>query len=170
METHTQLGPISDLCVIDPEKSGQGQVVTCSGAYKDGSLRVVRNGIGINEHAGIDMPEIRYLFSIYDDVSCTRVKAILTSFSLATLAFAVSGEELENITNCGLILNEQTLLCNNITTATGNSVVQVTASGVRLVRASDLSVIDTLTLGFVKDLAGAIGKNIDSRLYNMLLF
>jgi DNA damage-binding protein 1 len=26
-------------------------VVTCSGAFKDGSLRVVRNGIGIHEHA-----------------------------------------------------------------------------------------------------------------------
>lgn len=35
--------------MVDLERQGQGQVVTCSGAYKDGSLRVVRNGIGINE-------------------------------------------------------------------------------------------------------------------------
>lgn len=63
---------------------GQGQVVTCSGAYKDGSLRVIRNGkviilrgvafqrdvklllwwcagIGINEQATIEMP-VRFLF------------------------------------------------------------------------------------------------------------
>jgi DNA damage-binding protein 1 len=36
----------------------QGQVVTCSGAFKDGSLRVIRNGIGINEQATIELPGI----------------------------------------------------------------------------------------------------------------
>jgi len=30
-------------------KQGPAQLVTCSGTYKDGSLRVVRNGIGITE-------------------------------------------------------------------------------------------------------------------------
>lgn len=49
MERYVNLGPIVDFCVVDLERQGQGQVVTCSGAYKDGSLRVVRNGIGINE-------------------------------------------------------------------------------------------------------------------------
>lgn len=39
--------------MVDLERQGQGQVVTCSGAYKDGSLRVVRNGIGINEQVHI---------------------------------------------------------------------------------------------------------------------
>ena len=37
IETKTNhLGPISDFCVVDLERQGQGQVVTCSGAYKDG--------------------------------------------------------------------------------------------------------------------------------------
>ncbi len=49
LEQYVNLGPIVDFCVVDLERQGQGQVVTCSGAYKDGSLRVVRNGIGINE-------------------------------------------------------------------------------------------------------------------------
>ena len=49
MESYVNLGPIVDFSVVDLERQGQGQVVTCSGAYKDGSLRVVRNGIGINE-------------------------------------------------------------------------------------------------------------------------
>lgn len=48
-QTFTNLGPIVDLCVVDLERQGQGQVVTCSGAFSHGSLRVVRNGIGINE-------------------------------------------------------------------------------------------------------------------------
>ena len=35
------------------------QLVTCSGAYKEGSLRIIRNGIGIHEHANIDLPGIK---------------------------------------------------------------------------------------------------------------
>jgi DNA damage-binding protein 1 len=41
------------------DRQGQGQVVTCSGAFKDGSLRVVRNGIGINEHAAVELSGIK---------------------------------------------------------------------------------------------------------------
>lgn len=53
LESYVNLGPIVDFCVVDLERQGQGQVVTCSGAYKDGSLRIVRNGIGINEQVCI---------------------------------------------------------------------------------------------------------------------
>lgn len=53
LERYVNLGPIVDFCVVDLERQGQGQVVTCSGAYKDGSLRIVRNGIGINEQVGL---------------------------------------------------------------------------------------------------------------------
>jgi len=35
------------------------QLVTCSGAYKEGSLRIIRNGIGIHEHASIDLSGIK---------------------------------------------------------------------------------------------------------------
>jgi DNA damage-binding protein 1 len=49
LERYVNLGPIVDFFVVDLGRQGQGQVATCFGAYKDGSLRVVRNGIGINE-------------------------------------------------------------------------------------------------------------------------
>jgi hypothetical protein len=32
------------------------QMVACSGAFQDGSLRVVRNGIGVHEAASMDLP------------------------------------------------------------------------------------------------------------------
>ncbi len=35
------------------------QVVTCSGYGKDGSLRVIRSGIGINELASIDLSGVK---------------------------------------------------------------------------------------------------------------
>lgn len=45
LETYTNLGPIKDFCVVDPLRQGQCQVVTCVGAHKDSSLRLVGNGI-----------------------------------------------------------------------------------------------------------------------------
>jgi DNA damage-binding protein 1 len=52
LETHENIGPILDMCVVPSERPGQSQVVTCSGAYKDGSLRVIKSGIGIREQVG----------------------------------------------------------------------------------------------------------------------
>jgi hypothetical protein len=37
-----------DFCIVDLDRQGQGSHA-CSWAFKDGSLWVVRNGIGINE-------------------------------------------------------------------------------------------------------------------------
>jgi DNA damage-binding protein 1 len=44
LNAYTNLGPILDFVAVDLERQGQGQgqVVTCSGAYRDGTLRVVR--------------------------------------------------------------------------------------------------------------------------------
>ncbi len=39
VDTFTNLGPILDMVLVDLEKQGQGQLVTCSGTYKDGGLR-----------------------------------------------------------------------------------------------------------------------------------
>ncbi|KAI3764771.1 hypothetical protein L2E82_14787 [Cichorium intybus] len=49
LERYVNLGLIVDFCVVDFETQGQGQVVTCLGANKNGSVRIVRNEIGINE-------------------------------------------------------------------------------------------------------------------------
>ena len=49
LDTYMNIGPVVNMCVVASERQGQCQVVTCSGAYKDGSLRVIRSGIGIHE-------------------------------------------------------------------------------------------------------------------------
>lgn len=64
MEAFTNLAPILDMCVVDLERQGQGQLVTCSGAFKEGSLRIIRNGIGIQEHASIDLPGIKGMWAL----------------------------------------------------------------------------------------------------------
>ena len=55
MDVWTNLGPIIDLAVVDLERQGQGQVVTCSGKGPDSSPRIVRNGIGMIEQAAVEL-------------------------------------------------------------------------------------------------------------------
>lgn len=33
METFTNLAPIVDMCIVDLERQGQGQLITCSGIF-----------------------------------------------------------------------------------------------------------------------------------------
>ena len=40
------------------------QVVTCSGGGLDGSLRIVRNGIGVVEQALVELPGIKGMWSL----------------------------------------------------------------------------------------------------------
>lgn len=42
MENFTNLAPILDLAVVDLDRQGQGQIITCSGTFQDGSLRIIR--------------------------------------------------------------------------------------------------------------------------------
>jgi DNA damage-binding protein 1 len=50
LDQYNNIGPILDMIIVNNEKNGgQQQLVTCSGAYKDGSIRIIRSGIGIHE-------------------------------------------------------------------------------------------------------------------------
>uniref|UniRef100_A0A8C8GE54 Damage-specific DNA-binding protein 1 n=1 Tax=Oncorhynchus tshawytscha TaxID=74940 RepID=A0A8C8GE54_ONCTS len=80
METFTNLGPIVDMCVVDLERQGQGQLVTCSGAFKEGSLRIIRNGIGIHEHASIDLPGIKGLWPLRSEAGRETDDMLVLSF------------------------------------------------------------------------------------------
>lgn len=60
LETYDNIGPIIDMCVVPSERNNQSQVVTCSGAYKDGSLRVIKSGIGIREQVGMLEATLQY--------------------------------------------------------------------------------------------------------------
>ena len=46
VQTFPGMGPISDFCVV--ERQGQGIIVACCGAYQDSTLRIIRNGIGMD--------------------------------------------------------------------------------------------------------------------------
>lgn len=70
-------------------------MVACSGAFKHGSLRIIRSGIGINEQASIDLPGIKGIWSLRSPSDKKYDKHIILSFVGETRVLAMTGEELE---------------------------------------------------------------------------
>jgi len=62
--TFSNLAPISDFCVIEDRKSLMNQIVTCSGAYRDGSLRVIKQGIGIRDLGSFEVGGVQRLWAL----------------------------------------------------------------------------------------------------------
>lgn len=130
LEVYTNLGPITDMCLVDLEKQGQGQLVTCSGFGKDGSLRIIRNGIGINEHASIDLEGIKGMWPLKIGIDCKRDSHLVLTFVGSTYIWVLLGDEVESVDLPGFDLHTQTLYCGN--TKFG-SIIQVTANSIRLI-------------------------------------
>lgn len=138
MESFPNLGPIVDMCVVDIEKQGQGQLITCSGAYKEGSLRIIRNGIGIQEHASIELPGIKGIWPLrlnsdrYDNV-------LVVSFVGESRFLTISPDDVSGVAIEGFTDSEQTFTSGNVV---HNQIIQVTASGIRLASASNGRLLD----------------------------
>ncbi|KAM4617194.1 DNA damage-binding protein 1 [Discoglossus pictus] len=130
METFTNLGPIVDMCVVDLERQGQGQLVTCSGAFKEGSLRIIRNGIGIHEHASIDLPGIKGLWPLRVAASRETDDTLVLSFVGQTRVLTLTGEEVEETELAGFVDDQQTFFCGNVA---HQQLIQITSASVRLV-------------------------------------
>uniref|UniRef100_A0A8C6ZW09 DNA damage-binding protein 1 n=1 Tax=Nothoprocta perdicaria TaxID=30464 RepID=A0A8C6ZW09_NOTPE len=136
METFTNLGPIVDMCVVDLERQGQGQLVTCSGAFKEGSLRIIRNGIGIHEHASIDLPGIKGLWPLRSDSHRETDNTLVLSFVGQTRVLMLNGEEVEETELTGFVDDQQTFFCGNVAhqqLIQGLQSFPITSASVRLV-------------------------------------
>ena len=112
--------------------SGQARIVTGSGVYKDGSLRSVRSGVGLDD-IGIlaDLEDVRGLFSIRSHGS-EQVDTLVASFLTETRIFKFdqSGDVEEVDSFNGFIFDRQTLYAANLPSG---RLVQVTTGGVVLV-------------------------------------
>ncbi|GAA5985538.1 hypothetical protein JCM10908_007016 [Rhodotorula pacifica] len=62
--SYPSLAPIIDCCLVENEAGGSSSLVTCSGAYKTGSLRIVRRGVGFSEMAALEVPDVQKLWNI----------------------------------------------------------------------------------------------------------
>ncbi|GMR48304.1 hypothetical protein PMAYCL1PPCAC_18499, partial [Pristionchus mayeri] len=129
LDNYANIGPVRDMVVM--ESDGLSHVVTCSGGYKDGSLRIIRNGIGIEECANVDLPGVKGLFSL--SVSSHLHDFLVVSLSHETHILQICGEELEDTNIEGLETDEATLWCGTIGK---EGILQVTPSSIRLANGS----------------------------------
>jgi len=144
--TFPNLGSIIDFVLLDTDRTGQCSVVTCSGAFKDASLRLIRNGIGVREEATIELPGITGVWSLkrqardqYDTflvqafATETRILALEQHDSSAMGEGEDEGEgemQLAEVEISGFDASQRTLFCANMA---GNALLQVTATSCRIV-------------------------------------
>ncbi|XP_014257625.1 DNA damage-binding protein 1 isoform X2 [Cimex lectularius] len=138
METFINLAPIVDMVVVDLERQGQGQLVTCSGGFKEGSLRVIRNGIGIQEQATIELAGIKGMWALKINSENNLDNTLVLAFVGHTRVLSLCGEEVEETEINGFQSELQTMYCGN---ASANTVIQVVYSSVRLISLEPQQVI-----------------------------
>ncbi|XP_034833854.1 DNA damage-binding protein 1 [Maniola hyperantus] len=133
METFTSLAPILDMCVVDLERQGQNQLITCSGAFKMGSLRIIRNGIGIQEQALIDLPGIKGMWALTLAPDSQYHDTLVLAFVGQTRVLTLNGEEVEETDIRGFVSDRQTFFTGNVC---HDQLIQVTDEGIRLIARS----------------------------------
>ncbi|KAJ1916461.1 DNA damage-binding protein 1a [Mycoemilia scoparia] len=141
LDTFSNLGPIVDFCIITNEGYlSQGQVITCSGTGTKPSLRIVRNGIGIENETSTVTNGILGIWSLASALSPSDSSYVVLTFVNDTrlmerLECDNSGgyriEEVD-IRNTGWESNETTLLVSNVGT-NGSLIVQITSKSVKLI-------------------------------------
>ncbi|KAL1311189.1 hypothetical protein AAFC00_001384 [Neodothiora populina] len=139
LQTFPNIAPILDFTVMDmgnrsseaqvnEYSSGQARIVIGSGAFKDGSLRSVRSGVGLEDVGAIgDMQHVTDLFSLKSDPSLEFVDTLVVSFITHSRAFKFGSdgdvEEVEELK--GIDLSQSTLLATN---TPGGHILHVTSS------------------------------------------
>lgn len=122
------LGPISDFCLFDYDGQGKQTMVCCSGVDKDGSLRVVENGVGFLEEYILNLP-------LLSNVFCLKNELMVISTAMDTILLKKQGNDIQHVVEyqqySGFNLQEVTL-ATAMATRHGNYIVQVTSSSVRL--------------------------------------
>lgn len=154
VEEYTHLGPIVDFDLV-PTAPGsandntlvQSQVITASGTSRSGTLRLIRNGIGMNEYASVEIPGIQNMWSLRKSFHDVEDAYLVQSFVGQTRVLGVfstpeeelhqydedveAGGTLEEVCLPGLDASSSTLYVANV--QIGDRLVQITESEIRLI-------------------------------------
>ncbi|KAL3321308.1 DNA damage-binding protein 1 [Cichlidogyrus casuarinus] len=128
LDQFTNVASIVDLCLF--ENKGQSQLITCSGALKEGSLRVILNGIGIQERASIEQEQIQSVWCFSAAPDCDYDDSVLISFINSSQLLSIGEDSIMAASLEGLDNENQTLY---LAPMGKDSVVQVTLYEVRLI-------------------------------------
>ncbi|KDE08581.1 hypothetical protein MVLG_01354 [Microbotryum lychnidis-dioicae p1A1 Lamole] len=143
--SYPSLAPITDSCVVRGQSGASSHLVTCSGAYKGGSLRVVRQGAGLVEMADLALENVQRMWAVKNDAGAYGGLLVMSFFDETQILDpdqSRTGDGDEGISEVqipGIRSDVQTLLAHT----SGNHLVQVTASEVVSVSAEVTSTAPT---------------------------
>lgn len=142
LDTMGNIGPVLDMIVLSQDKQSQKQIVTCSGAYGKGSLRVISSGIGLTEQAELEVEGVTGIWSLRPGDMDTTVydKYLIQSFSLETKILAIDEDSMEEMEMAGFDGDSRSLYCGNMK---GGCLVQVTPQGAHLIDNTTFERVDT---------------------------
>ncbi|KAK3112169.1 hypothetical protein LTR53_011827 [Teratosphaeriaceae sp. CCFEE 6253] len=146
LQTFANIAPILDFTVMDMGNrsadavvnefsSGQARIVTGSGAYKDGSLRSVRSGVGLEDVGSVGEmgAPVTGIFSLRsgtpgaeDDAAQPDTLVVSAVSSTRVFRFDAEGEVEELPVLAGFALDDATLYAGNVSRA---RLVQITPRG-----------------------------------------
>ncbi|KAL0094654.1 CPSF A subunit region-domain-containing protein [Phycomyces blakesleeanus] len=131
IEEYPSLAPITDFCLFDLDKQGMKTMVCCSGVENDGSLRMVRGGIGFSKEFAVPMKGVTKIWPLLSRNNKWQdglVISLLNSSRLVQYNYeTMTTAEVSNFPN--FCYDERTL--STAITKQG-SLIQVTPSWVRL--------------------------------------
>lgn len=155
LQTFPNIAPILDFTVMDMGNrssdapvnefsSGQARIVTGSGAFKDGSLRSVRSGVGLEDRGDLGSlgAPISEVFSLRSSAATQLVDTLIVSFvdSTRVFVFDEEGDVEEREDFRGFSLSDSTLYAANLP---DGRAVQVTGTSVLLADAESGVITDT---------------------------
>ncbi|KAI9774010.1 MAG: hypothetical protein M1839_001962 [Geoglossum umbratile] len=144
VQTLPNIAPVLDFAVMDMgNRAGEGQpseyssgkarIISCSGAYRDGSLRSVRSGVGLDELGIVaELTGIRDVCGLRSSAASKFDDILVVSFVDETRVFRfdAQGDVDEMDSYHGFSLSESTLVAANVL---GDRTVQVTGTGAWLI-------------------------------------
>jgi DNA damage-binding protein 1 len=135
----TNIGPIVDFCVIDIDQQGDSQILTASGGMKNGSLRIIRNGVGIEEQASLDLDGVKQMWSLKSKFSSKFEKYLVMSFIGETRLLGIEDENLSEIDTLPFDQTMPTIACG---TMSSNVHIQITSKFIRSVDCESFKILD----------------------------
>jgi DNA damage-binding protein 1 len=135
----TNIGPIVDFCVIDIDQQGDSQLLTASGGMKNGSLRIIRNGVGIEEQASLDLDGVKQMWSLKKQFSSKFEKYLVMSFIGETRLLGIEDENLSEIDTLPFDQTVPTIACG---TMLSNIHIQITSTFIRSVDCESFKILD----------------------------
>jgi len=147
VQSFPNIGPILDMVTVQSAQGSQAQsqLVLCSGYQKDGSLRVVRAGIGMQEQASIEAPGLKGLWSLTGGTGVFD-KFLIQSFIGETRVLVIEGEQLAEAEITGMSSEQSIFWCD----VGDGAIIQVTGSSVRLLH---------VTLGLLEEILPEAGAS-----------